>query len=134
MVKYKGPAQTQVYPEWFESQYADPSRTEQVQVSTNFQIDWHTLNIFKKDTLGKLGIQLGTKRMPVYHDDIWVDTVPIEITDTIISCLNHIGKQIINSLRNSDYSRTFSMRRAERDKETEKRMHTTEKSYEKGLV
>lgn len=28
----------------------------------------------------KLGIQLGTKRMPVYHDDIWVDTVPIEIT------------------------------------------------------
>lgn len=97
VLKYKGPAKNQVYPEWFESQYADPSRTELVQVSANFRIDWHTFNIIKKDTLVMLGIKLGTKRKPVYHGDLWVDTEPIEVTD--LSCLNYIGKGIIKSLR-----------------------------------
>ena len=98
VLKYKGPAKKQVYPEWFESQYADPSRTELVPVVANFRIDWHTLNIIKKDTLVRLGIMLGTKRIPVYHRDVWVDSDPIDIKD--LSCLNHIGKQIIKSLRN----------------------------------
>ncbi|KAJ0010595.1 hypothetical protein Pint_32808 [Pistacia integerrima] len=98
VLKYKGPAKTQVYPEWFKSQYADPSRTELVPVEANFRIDWHTLNINKKDTLVRLGITLGTKRIPVYHRDVWVDTDPIDIND--LSCLDHIGKQIIQFLKN----------------------------------
>lgn len=98
VLKYKGPAKNQVNPEWFELQYADPSRTDQVPVVANFRIDWHTLNIIKKDTLVSLGIKLGTKRIPVYHRDVWVDTEPIDIKD--LSCLDHIGKQIIKSLRN----------------------------------
>ena len=98
VLKYKGPAKSQVYPEWFESQFADPSRTELVPVVANFRIDWQSLNIIKKDTLVRLGIKQGTKRIPVYHRDVWVDTDPIDIKD--LSCLNHIGKQIIKSLRN----------------------------------
>lgn len=99
VIKYKGPGKSLVTPEWFESQYADPSRTERVPLEANFRIDWHTLNIFKKDTLVRLGIKLGTKRIPLYHRDVWVDTDPIDIKD--LSCLDHIGKQIIKSLRNN---------------------------------
>lgn len=144
VLKYKGPAKYQVYPEWFESQYADPSRTELVPVEANFRIDWHTLNIIKKDTLVRLGIKLGTKRIPVYHRDVWVDTDPIDIKD--LSSLDHIGKQIIKSLRNdviqlqtenNILNEKFSQKEreiAERYKEmksqfdakknTDKRMHT----------
>lgn len=81
VLKYKGPAKNQVHPEWFESQYANPSRTQQVLVKANFRIDWHTLNIIKKDTLVGIGIKLGSKRIPVYHRDAWVDTEPIDIKD-----------------------------------------------------
>ncbi|CAB4280624.1 unnamed protein product [Prunus armeniaca] len=59
ILKYKGPAKNQVNQEWFESQYADPSRTKQVPVEANFRIDWHTLNIIKKDTMVRVGLQLG---------------------------------------------------------------------------
>lgn len=146
VLKYKGPAKNLVKPEWFESQYADPSRTELVPVSANFRIDWHTLNIFKKETSVKLGIKQGTKRIPVYNRDVWVDTDPIDIKD--LSCLDHIGKQIIKSLRNNVIQlqtendilneKLFLKEReiAERYKEmesrfdaknnTEKSMHTTE--------
>ncbi|XP_074561393.1 DNA polymerase-like, partial [Curcuma longa] len=71
VLKYKGPAKNQVYPEWFELQYANPSRTEQVPVAANFRIDWHSLNIIKKDTMVRLGIKLGNKRKPVYDRDVW---------------------------------------------------------------
>lgn len=98
VLKFKGPARSQVNPEWFESQYADPTRTEQVQVKANFRIDWRTLNIFKKDSLVRIGVKMGEKRIPVYHRDAWVDTDPLDIKD--LSCLDHIGKQIIKSLRN----------------------------------
>ncbi|XP_050233250.1 DNA polymerase-like [Mercurialis annua] len=148
VLKYKGPAKNQVYPEWFESQYADPSRTELVPVEANFRIDWHTLNIIKKDTLVKLGIKLGAKRIPVYHRDVWVDTDPIDVKD--LSCLDHIGKQIIKSLRNDviqlqteknllnekfsqkereiaeRYKEMKSQFDADKNTDTDKRMHTTE--------
>lgn len=83
-----------VYPEWFELQYADPSRTKLVLVKANFRIDWHALKIIKKDTT----VKLGTKRIPVYHGDACVDTDPIDIKD--LSILDHIGKEIIKSLKN----------------------------------
>jgi hypothetical protein len=146
VIKHKGPAKNLVYPEWFESQYADPSRTELVPMVANFRIDWPHLNIFNKETLVRLGIKLGTKRIPVYQRDVWVDTYPIEIND--LSCLDSIGKVIINSLRNdlkqlqtenkilheklSQKEREIDERYKEMKsdfdakKNTEKSMHTTE--------
>lgn len=93
VLKFKGPAKNMVQPEWFESQYADPSRTQQVPVEANFRIDWHTLNIRKKDTLVRLGIKPETKRIPVYQRDVWVDTNPISIKD--LPGIDYIGKRII---------------------------------------
>lgn len=53
--------------------------------------------MIKKDTLIRLGIKLDTKRKPVFRGDLWVDTIPIEVTD--LSCLKNIGKKRINALR-----------------------------------
>jgi DNA polymerase type B, organellar and viral len=140
VLKYKGPAKNQVNPEWFQSQYADPSRTKQVPVKANFRIDWRTLNIIKKDTLVSLGIKLESKRMPVYHKEVWVDTEPIDIKD--LSRLDNIGKQIIKYLRNlleteksilkeklSQKEREIEERYKEKSqfyakKNTDKKMHT----------
>nr|CAD1821794.1 unnamed protein product [Ananas comosus var. bracteatus] len=99
VLKHKGPAKAFITKEWFESQYKDLSRVEQVPVSANFRIDWHNLNIIKKETLIRLGIKMGNKRIPVYHRDAWVDTDPIEIKD--LSRIDHIGKLIVNSLSNT---------------------------------
>lgn len=96
VVKFKGPAKMRVSPEWFEEQYADLSRTEEFQVEANFRIDWHTLNITKKKTLVKLGIKEGTKRIPVYQGDQWVDTIPIDVTD--LSLIDNRSQLIIKSL------------------------------------
>lgn len=99
VLKHKGPAKAFITKEWFESQYKDLSRVELVPVSANFRIDWHNLNIIKKETLIRLGIKMGNKRIPVYHRDAWVDTDPIEIKD--LSRMDHIGKLIVNSLSNT---------------------------------
>ncbi|KAK4412074.1 DNA polymerase [Sesamum alatum] len=119
VIKFKGPAKNLIFPEWFVSQYADPSRTEQVLVSSNFRVDWHTLNIIKKDTLVRIGLKLVSKRMPVYHCDLWVDTEPIELLKASVTgattpqgttvalhslalsfCLNY---QSFHSISDSDY-------------------------------
>lgn len=140
VIKFKGPAKNQVNPEWFVSQYADPSRTEQVLVEANFRIDWHTLNIIKKETLVRLGIKQGTKRIPVYHGDVWEGTDPIDIKD--LSCLDHISKQIIKSLSNEliqlkteilndklsqkerEIAERYKEMKSDASKNTDKRMHT----------
>lgn len=81
VLKHKGPAKALISHEWFESQYEDPSRTKEVQVSANFRIDWHTLHITKKETLFRLGLKEGNKRKAVYHNDVWVDTEPLAVAD-----------------------------------------------------
>ena len=79
IIKHKGPAKGLVNSEWFESQYADLSRTERITVESNFRIDWHTA---KKDFQISLGIKAGTKRDPVYDENnVWVDTQPKEVID-----------------------------------------------------
>ncbi|KAK3027204.1 hypothetical protein RJ639_040375 [Escallonia herrerae] len=50
-------------------------------IYNNFRIDWETLNICKKEINVKLGIKAGTKRIPVYDNDHWVGTEPLEVTD-----------------------------------------------------
>lgn len=82
IIKHKGPAKGLVNYEWFESQYADLSRTKQVTVESNFRMDWHTLNIAKKDFQVSLGINAATKRDPVYDENnVWVDTKPKDVID-----------------------------------------------------
>ncbi|KAL0315280.1 UNVERIFIED_CONTAM: DNA polymerase [Sesamum calycinum] len=74
VLKHKGAAKAFISKEWFESQYQDLSRTEQIQVSANFRIDYKSMNITRKNTMVRLGIKEGTKRKPVYDENIWVDT------------------------------------------------------------
>jgi hypothetical protein len=82
IIKHKGSAKNLVNFEWFESQYADLSRTKQIPVESKFDIDWGTLNIGKKESQVNLGIQVGTKREPVYDDNnVWVDTLPKHVID-----------------------------------------------------
>lgn len=97
VLKFKGPAKGMVYPEWFELQYEDPTRTELVQVTSHFRIDWDTLDIVKKDSLIKLGIRLDSKRKSIFSGERWVDTEPLEVEDS--SYLNKIGIQVINALK-----------------------------------
>lgn len=80
-IKHKGIAKSLVNDKWFESQYADPSRTKLTRVESNFQIDWKSLNITKKDILVNLGIRVGNKRIPIYDNTYWVDTAPLEVID-----------------------------------------------------
>lgn len=48
----------------------------------NFRIDWNKLQIVKKVSLLNLGINVGTKRVPVYDkNNVWVDTKPKEVID-----------------------------------------------------
>ncbi|KAI3702103.1 hypothetical protein L6452_27784 [Arctium lappa] len=93
IVNYKGAAKNQINPEWFESQYADPDRKQQVNVDANFRIDWSTLNIFKKDKSIQVGINLGSKRIPLFQDHNWVDTEPIDIHD--LSNLDYISRKSV---------------------------------------
>lgn len=82
IIKHKGLAKSLVDEEWFESQYADISRTEQIPMESNFIIDWEKLIITKKEKLVNLGIRIDTKRNPVYdNNNLWVDTQPKEVID-----------------------------------------------------
>ena len=81
IIKHKGLAKSLVNEEWFESQYDDISRTTLIPMESNFKIDWEKLNITKKKTLVNLGIRIGNKREPVYDNDQWVDTVPLDVTN-----------------------------------------------------
>jgi hypothetical protein len=138
VLKYKGPAKSLVHPEWFEEQYANqsPARdspTKDAKVEANFRIDWRKLQIFKKDIDIRLGIKLGTKRMPVYHGEHWVDTVPIDIED--VSSLGYIGKLIINKLRGDlkqlqNENLILNLKLDIQESEIEQRYKEMKKSYE----
>ncbi|KAF9590872.1 hypothetical protein IFM89_039181 [Coptis chinensis] len=76
--QHKGPAKNMVNEEWFEKQYADPSRPELINVESNFRIEWNNLQIIKKDT----PVRLGIKRDPVFDkNNAWVDTQPKNVID-----------------------------------------------------
>ena len=82
IVKHKGPAKDKVNVEWFMGQYADTSLTEKITLQSFFKIDWHTLNIAKKEFQFQLGSKVATKREPVYDDkNVWVDTLPKNVID-----------------------------------------------------
>ncbi|XP_076945143.1 DNA polymerase-like [Bidens hawaiensis] len=98
ILKYKGAAKNHITPEWFKSQYANPSRKEQVSVTNNFGRDWKTLTVHKK-VLYQIGISMGTKRLAVFREDLWVDTEPIEIKD-LSNITPQYSEIILSFLRN----------------------------------
>ncbi|CAA2953965.1 DNA polymerase-like [Olea europaea subsp. europaea] len=81
IIKHKGRVKSLVDKEWFESQYVDMSRTKLTSVESNFIIDWERLNVSKKETLVNLGIRIGNKRKLMYDNNLWVDTVPLDVTN-----------------------------------------------------
>ena len=82
IIKHKGPAKGTVNEDWFERQYDDLERMQQITVESNFRIDWNRLDITKMDTIVNLGIRINTKRVPIFDKNkIWVDTEPIHVDD-----------------------------------------------------
>lgn len=72
IIKHKGVGKTLVNEEWFESQYADISKTELIPVVSNFNIDWSSLDIIKKETVINLGIKVNNKRnLIIDKNQIW---------------------------------------------------------------
>ena len=47
LIKHKGPAKGTVNEDWFETQYDDIERMQQITVESNFRIDWNRLDITK---------------------------------------------------------------------------------------
>lgn len=81
ITKHKGLAKSLVDRDWFESQYLNISRILETTVSSNFRIEWETLNIIKKETLVKLSININTKRTPIFINNVLVDTEPKEVIE-----------------------------------------------------
>nr|AVV32079.1 orf2565 [Helianthus annuus] len=122
VLKHKGAAKSLVTLEWFQSQYDDPSRKEQVSVTSNFKIDWKDLEIQKQESLYKLGLSMDSKRLPVYNsENTWIDTEPIHIRDlSNVSPL--LGDRILFYLRNEmnrlqTKSEILSEKLSQRDRE-----------------
>ena len=82
IVKHKGLGKHLVDYEWFKSQYADLSRTMHLTVERNFNINWHTLEIERKEKHVTLGTKMGTKRDPILdNNNVWVNTQPKDVMD-----------------------------------------------------
>lgn len=100
VIRYKGAGKNLVTPEWFELQLLNPSRTETKEYTNNFKIAWKTFKIFKLKTKVRLGLQLTSKRIPVFHNNKWVDTKPINVGDDKLTSVSLTGFKIIEHLLN----------------------------------
>jgi hypothetical protein len=121
VIKHKGATKSYATWEWFKAQYADPSRKELVPVTSNFRINWHTLEIQKREGLYKLGINQNSKRYNVFINDEWVDTDPIHIRE-LSNVTPNSGEKIIHYLKNElnhhrSKSGILSEKLEERDRE-----------------
>lgn len=82
ILKHKGPAKDLVTAEWFQKQYADPSRMEEISTEANFRIDWDKLRVGQKEFLIRLGLPRSSKRENVYDEnDDWIGTRSINVID-----------------------------------------------------
>ncbi|XP_028052254.1 uncharacterized protein LOC114256772 [Camellia sinensis] len=133
IIKHKGAAKEHVDPEWFESQYADLSRTKHVKGVSTFKINWHNLHITKREYQVKLGIQLGTKRLPVFdNNNIWVDTQPKVVIDfggqesSILKLMLKILQEQYDKI-----VKEYEERIDKKEKEYEERIASIRKEYDK---
>jgi hypothetical protein len=81
ILKFKGAAKHLIKPEWFEAQYKDPERIEEMMITNTFRRDWKELTIKKTVTAYRVGLKMGTKRSEVYTNGYWTDTLPNNIND-----------------------------------------------------
>jgi hypothetical protein len=65
ILRHKGAAKALVNKEWYQHQYDHPTSTQQISVTSHFNIKWRELNITKTKSLHNLGIQIANKRKPV---------------------------------------------------------------------
>ena len=74
------------------------SKTEIYPLERYFLIDYKRMDIIKKSTHIKLGISVGTKRIPVYNEkNEWVNTKPIYVHN--LSKFNSLGVSLIKYMR-----------------------------------
>ncbi|KAK4363265.1 hypothetical protein RND71_018506 [Anisodus tanguticus] len=74
VLRFKGPAKIHTIQEWFESQYVDPSRKQNVNVDSNFSINWRSFTVQKKTTTYKLEVNPEARRDLIYDDEgSWED-------------------------------------------------------------
>jgi hypothetical protein len=98
VIKFKGPGRNVITPEWFEEQYADPSRTLIETVTNKFRAYMKELTVkyIKSDTT--LRTLCYSKRIPIPDSKgKFVGTDPIDIND--LSSLNYIGTKVVLSLK-----------------------------------
>lgn len=100
VIKYKGAGKNLVTPEWFELRLLNPSRTETKEYTNKFQIDWKTFQVIKLNTKVRLGLQLTSKRIPIFHRNKWIDTKPINVGEDNLASVSITGFKIIEHLLN----------------------------------
>ncbi|MCD9640387.1 hypothetical protein HAX54_025674 [Datura stramonium] len=99
--KFKGPAKRHATPEWFESQYAGPSRIQNIGVMNPFTIDWHNLAVYNKTTTYTLGVKPEARIELVYNEHgAWVDTRAIHVDLNNVPNLDENYKQLATVTRN----------------------------------
>ncbi|KAK4368647.1 hypothetical protein RND71_012439 [Anisodus tanguticus] len=99
VLRFKGPAKRHATQEWFESQYVDPSRKQNVNVDSNFSVNWRTFTVQKKTTTYKLGVNPEAKRDLIYVDEgLWVVTslIYVELDDD--TALDSKSRQLVQAL------------------------------------
>ncbi|PHT68072.1 hypothetical protein T459_27559 [Capsicum annuum] len=92
IIKFKGPAKRHATSEWFESQYTDLSRIQEVEVENLFRVIWSKTKVRVERITYKIGLKPETRRALVYNKHgAWVDTKPLNISigDSATSCKDH---------------------------------------------
>jgi hypothetical protein len=102
VLKFKGAGRSVITPEWFEEQYADPSRSLTEKVTYPFRPDWKELEVIKKEGTITLRTVSNNKRKSLFDENgKWVGTDPLDIND--LSCLNYIGTKLFLNLKRKNY-------------------------------
>lgn len=108
VIKYKGAGKNLVTAKWFELQLINPSLTSTMYYTNRFKIDWKKLKVVKKDTQVRLGLQLTSKRIPIFRNKKWVDTKPIKVGEDMISSVGLTGSVIIKQLLEQNTEETLN--------------------------
>jgi len=91
--KFKGAGRSVITPEWFEEQYANPSKTISEKVTFHFRPDWKELEVQMKDSTTTLRTIGNIKRKSLLDESgKCVGTDPLDIND--LSCLNNISTKV----------------------------------------
>lgn len=110
--KFKGPAKRHATSEWFESQYADPSRIQEVEVENLFRVIWPKTEVRVERITYKMGLKPETRRALVYNKHgAWVDTKPLNISigDSAASCKDRQTRKEISEIQDYLHAKDISL-------------------------